>query len=118
QGKGTELGMANLMILFMMLANKLGWLDRVKKKIPKKRKNGNDTVIGKLAANPRNPGNPNGKPGKAQICIENGKLLTELKGKSESQAEQINENKEAIETVRTENRDDHKTMFEKIDRIK
>ena len=104
-----------------MLANKLGWLDKVKKKIPKKNKNGNDTVLGKLAVipgNPGNPGNPNGKPGKAHVCIENGKLLTELQSKSESQEKQIGENKEAIETVRKENRDDHKTMFDKIDRLK
>lgn len=118
QGKGTELGITNLIILFMMLANKLGWLDRVKKRLPTKKKNGNDTVLGKLASNPGNPGNPYSKPGKGEVCIKNGNKLTELNTKVENLESKVDDNEKAIETVRVENRADHKEMFAKIDKLK
>jgi len=58
-----------------------------------------------------NTGNPNGKPGKAETCIKHGEKLTELKGKIEAL-------KEDFEEFKSNNRDDHRLIFDKIDSLK
>ena len=68
----------------------------------------------KIMKNPgkdrRKPGNPNGKPGNAQTCKDNRDKIIAL----ETSVENIEDD---IKEMKTNNREDHEKIFDKIDKI-
>ncbi len=59
----------------------------------------------------------NGRPGTGRICRENTKLTTQHEIIVKHLATAVTDGKEEREVIRTENREAHKELFEKIDEI-
>jgi len=62
--------------------------------------------------------NGNGKPGKAKICIESGKLLAGHEILINQLCANQDKAEKSAETARKENREDHKQIFAKLDELK
>jgi len=60
----------------------------------------------------------NGKPGTGRVCQGNTKLVTEHEIIVKHLATAVIDGKEEREIIRSENREDHKNLFEKIEELR